>query len=226
MTRIAVFASGGGSNLAAILNHLESLGTRRGGDVALVLSNRTTAGALDRARQRGIEAVVPAAAESLTELLADHAIDLVVLAGYLRLVPAELVHRYAGRIINIHPALLPAFGGSGMYGLRVHQAVLDSGATVTGATVHFVDEEFDRGTIIAQWPVPVLAGDDATKLAARVLRVEHLLYPRVVNAVAANRITVGSCHSPRGPIAADAAFTLHNLDDTHLAQEIENSLGC
>jgi len=107
-------------------------------------------------------------------------VELVVLAGYLKLVHSSVVARFRGRMINVHPALLPAFGGSGMYGHRVHEAVLASGATESGATVHFVDEAFDRGAIIAQEKVPVHKGDTAETLAARVLEAEHRLLPKVV----------------------------------------------
>jgi folate-dependent phosphoribosylglycinamide formyltransferase PurN len=109
--------------------------------------------------------------------LSDKAIDVIALAGYLRLVPPEVVRAFHGRMINIHPALLPAFGGPGMYGMHVHRAVIAAGCRVTGATVHHVDEHYDEGRPIAQWPVPVLPGDDAETLALRVLRVEHVLYP-------------------------------------------------
>lgn len=197
-SRIAVLASGGGSNLQAILDYLAALGDRARAAVEIVISNRSKAGALDRARARGIPAVsIAAGAEGSAELyrlLHDQNVDLVVLAGYLKLVPPAVVHHYDGRLLNIHPALLPSFGGVGMYGLRVHQAVLDSGALVTGATAHLVSEEYDRGAILAQWPVPVLPHDDAATLAARVLKVEHWLYPRVVHAVAA-----------RGEIVLDGA---------------------
>jgi phosphoribosylglycinamide formyltransferase 1 len=122
------------------------------------------------------------ASETLA-LLSDHGIEFIALAGYLRLVPAAVVAAYRGRLVNIHPALLPAFGGAGMYGRRVHEAVLAAGCAVTGATVHFVDDRYDEGRIIAQWPVPVLPGDSADVLGARVLRVEHRLYPAVVAAL-------------------------------------------
>ena len=179
-TRIAVLASGGGTNLQAIIDHLDRLGDRRCGDVVLVASDRADAGALARARIHGVAAETlasPRRAEGATlgPLLERHGIELVVLAGYLRRVPDDIVRRYAERMINVHPALLPSFGGAGMYGRRVHEAVLASGATVTGVTAHFVDEEYDRGPIIAQWPVPVFTGDDSARLAARVLRVEHVL---------------------------------------------------
>ena len=231
--RIAVLASGGGSNLQALLDYFERLGERRSGDIVVVASDRTNAGALDRARARGIATAqlatrVNPGGVSLDEVLAANEADLVVLAGYLRLVPASLVRRYTGRIINVHPALLPAFGGPGMYGLRVHQAVLDAGVRVTGATVHFVDEDYDRGTIIAQWPVPVYAGDDAHGLAARVLRVEHVLFPRVIQGVASGRLTPERCRSPHGLANVDvtATFTLHTTEDDCIAEAVDRALDC
>ena len=229
-SRIAVLASGSGTNLQAILEHLERLGDRRAGDVVLVASDRVDAGALQRARARGIatEIISTENAEStLDAALRGARADVVVLAGYLRHVPSAIVRRYAGGIVNVHPALLPAFGGPGMYGRRVHEAVLASGARVSGVTAHFVDEEYDRGPIIAQWPVPVLAGDDASSLAARVLRVEHLLFPRVVDAVAGGRITLAACRAGP-PFAAEspAAFTLLPREDACLAEDIDRALGC
>lgn len=156
--------------------------------VTHVVSNRADAGALERARQAGVRTTVladPADVEELLRALADA--DLVVLAGYLKLIPARVVARFRQRTINIHPALLPAFGGPGMYGRRVHEAVLASGAVQSGATVHYVDEQFDRGPIIAQRTVPVLPDDTPDTLAQRVLAVEHELLPQVV-AELANRI--------------------------------------
>ena len=232
-TRIAVLASGGGSNLQAILDYFDELGARRRGDVVMVASDRTAAGALERARVRGIAAEhVPvsgraAGVTDIGELLARHAVDLLVLAGYLRRVPDDVVHRYAGRIVNVHPSLLPAFGGPGMYGRRVHEAVLAAGVTVTGASVHFIDEEYDRGTIIAQWPVPVLRNDDADSLAARVLRVEHLLYPRVVDAVATGTVTLGACRSGRRfDPTSGTTFRMFSQEDDCLADDIDRALGC
>ena len=194
--RLAVLASGSGSNLQAILDHLDTLGERRAADVVLVASDRPAAGALERARARGIPTALLATSAHpegapLLATLRDAQVDDVVLAGYLRLVPADVVRAYAGRIVNVHPALLPAFGGPGMYGHRVHEAVLAAGAGESGPTVHFVDERFDHGAVIAQWTVPVEPGDTPDSLAARVLRVEHLLYPRVVQALAAGRIHPG-----------------------------------
>lgn len=228
-SRIAVLASGGGTNLQSIVEHFDWLGERRRGDVVLVASDRADAGALERARRRNIPAVTlvtrhrPDGAQ-LADLLDKHSIDLIALAGYLQLVPAGVVHQYAGRMVNIHPALLPAFGGPGMYGRRVHQAVLDSGATVSGATAHFVDEIYDHGRIIAQWPVPVLAGDDVASLAARVLRVEHALYPRVLDAVAGGHITVFSSPGLGAAAGKDAAFLWTSGEDACLGEAIDSAL--
>jgi phosphoribosylglycinamide formyltransferase-1 len=186
--RTAVLASGGGSNLQAIIEYLDSLGDARAAQIALIASDRAAAGALEKARARGIERAViaaPADGAAMTALLASHAIELVVLAGYLKFVPHEVTRRWAGRIINIHPALLPKFGGAGMYGRRVHEAVIAAGETESGATVHHVNEEFDRGGIIAQERVRVERGDTAEMLASRVLAAEHRLYPRTVQHVAA-----------------------------------------
>jgi phosphoribosylglycinamide formyltransferase 1 len=158
----------------------------------------------------------------------EHDVDLIVLAGYLKLLPPDVVKRFDGRIINVHPALLPAFGGHGMYGNHVHRAVLESGAKVTGVTVHFVNDVYDTGRIIAQWPVPVFASDDVASLAARVLRVEHVLYPRVVDAVAAGRTTLATVAAASGIGAIDSrpAFTLLSHEDSRLAENIELVLGC
>jgi formyltetrahydrofolate-dependent phosphoribosylglycinamide formyltransferase len=182
---VAVAVSGRGSNLEALLRALGSDGPAC---VVLVLSNRADAPALGRAGGRGIPTVTLRDHEDGGEWLSAlerHRVDLLVLAGYLKLVPAEVVSRYRGRILNVHPALLPAFGGKGMYGRRVHEAVLASGARESGATVHLVDEVYDRGAILAQARVPVLPGDDVDTLAARVLEVEHRLLPAAVLAAAA-----------------------------------------
>jgi len=182
---VAVAVSGRGSNLEALLR---ALGPDAPARVVLVLSNRADAPALERAAAGGIASVTlhdHAASGEWLAALDRHAVDLLVLAGYLKLVPAEVIARYRGRIINIHPALLPKFGGPGMYGRRVHEAVLASGAPESGATVHLVDEVYDRGAILGQARVPVLPGDDADRLAARVLEVEHRLLPAAVLAAAA-----------------------------------------
>lgn len=182
--RVAVMASGGGTNLQALLD------TCRGGAparVVLVASNRAEAGALRRAAEAGVPTHVFADhtdGPAMVELFRSHDVELIVLAGYLKLVPEVVVNEFAGRMLNIHPALLPSFGGSGMYGLRVHRAVLDAGSTVSGPTVHLVTAEYDKGPIVAQWPVPVAADDTPESLARRVLAVEHQLLPAVVLAAA------------------------------------------
>lgn len=182
--KVAVLASGGGTNLQALI---DACGRGAPASIGVVLSNTSQAGALARATRAGISTAVlddPADGAALLDLLDRHGADLVVLAGYLKLVPADVVAARARRMLNIHPALLPAFGGPGMYGMRVHRAVLDSGASVTGATVHVVDEAYDRGPIVAQWPVPVHADDTPESLHERVLAVEHQLLPAVVLAAA------------------------------------------
>jgi len=183
--RVAVAVSGRGSNLEALLH---ALGAEAPARVVLVLSNRPDAAALERARAHGIpaEALTDSAdgAEWL-DRLARHEVDLLVLAGYLKLVPAAVIARFRDRVLNVHPALLPGFGGRGMYGHHVHEAVLASGARESGATVHLVDEVYDRGRILAQARVPVLPEDTPDTLAARVLAVEHRLLPAVVLAAAA-----------------------------------------
>lgn len=189
--RVAVLASGSGSNLQAILDHFGALGPSAPGQVVLVASDRAAARALERAHTAGIAtAHIPSSGppDMLAALLAQHRVDVIALAGYLRLVPHEVTRAYRGRIVNVHPALLPAFGGPGMYGRRVHEAVIAAGGRESGATVHFVDEAYDRGAIIAQIRVPVDAADTADTLAARVLAQEHILYPRVLAALCAGKV--------------------------------------
>jgi phosphoribosylglycinamide formyltransferase-1 len=188
--RVAVLASGGGTNLQALLDTCQGSAPAR---VVLVACNKPDAGALDRARKAGVDTHViedPADGPAMTAVLQQYEVDLVVLAGYLKLIPEAVVAAYDGRMINIHPALLPAFGGPGMYGMRVHRAVLESGATISGPTVHLVDPEYDRGRIVAQWPVPVAPDDTAETLQERVLAIEHQLLPAVVlNAAIAGGVT-------------------------------------
>jgi len=182
--RVAVAVSGRGSNLEALFT---SLGNGDEAQVVLVLSDRAEAPALDLARQRNVAALALKdwrSADEWRDALEAQSVDLLVLAGFLKLVPPEVIARYRGRIINVHPALLPAFGGKGMYGIRVHEAVLQSGAAESGCTVHLVEEEYDRGMILAQARVPVLPGDTAQMLASRVLEQEHRLLPAVVLATA------------------------------------------
>jgi formyltetrahydrofolate-dependent phosphoribosylglycinamide formyltransferase len=185
--RIAVLASGGGTNLQAILDFASARGDLAPWSVVLVASNRSDAGALTRARNASIDTEVFDAKDdgsTLLDLLSRHHIELVVLAGYLKRIPSSVISALHGRIINIHPGLLPEFGGAGMYGAKVHAAVIASGTRISGVTAHFVDDELDSGPVIAQWRVPVLENDTAESLGARVLEIEHMVYPRVVDLVA------------------------------------------
>ncbi len=182
--RVAVAVSGRGSNLEALLR---ALGPEAPARVVLVITNRPDARALDVAAAHGVDRLIlhdPADSPQWLAPLERHQVDLIVLAGYLNLVPASVVARYRDRIVNVHPALLPAHGGRGMYGRRVHEAVLAGGDRESGATVHLVDEAYDRGAILAQRRVPVLPGDTPERLAARVLEVEHQLLPAVILAAA------------------------------------------
>jgi formyltetrahydrofolate-dependent phosphoribosylglycinamide formyltransferase len=206
--RVAVLASGGGSNLGALFDHFDALGAATPAHVALVASNQPSAGALARAAARRVPTAVidtPGDADALLAVLRAHDTDLVVLAGYLKLVPAAVTDAFAGRIVNVHPALLPRHGGHGMYGARVHRAVLAAGDTESGATVHLVDAAYDRGAAIVQAHVPVVPGDTADTLAARVLRSEHFVLPRAVAALAAGEITVAGGRATVGA-AARARF--------------------
>ncbi|MEX1257281.1 MAG: phosphoribosylglycinamide formyltransferase [Gemmatimonadota bacterium] len=188
--RAAVFASGRGSNFQALLDHA-SASAQSLWEVVLLVVDRPGAGALNLAPGRGIPGIVIMPSEDpatfpdriLTQLEGVRT-DFVLLAGYLRLMPRAVVERFRGKMLNLHPALLPGFGGKGMYGARVHQAVLASGTRISGATIHFVDEEYDRGRILAQWPVPVLSDDTPDSLYARIQEVEHVLYPAAVDLLA------------------------------------------
>ena len=188
--RIAVLASGRGSNLQALIDHFATLGERSPAVIALVASNRPQAPALDRARAANIETSnfdTSDEGTALVDLLRANDIDLLVLAGYMKRIPPIVIDRYRGRIVNVHPGLLPEFGGAGMYGARVHEAVIAKGASHTGVTVHLVDEELDHGPTIAQWKIAVRANETSESLAARVLDIEHVLYPRAVEMIAALR---------------------------------------
>ncbi len=193
MLNIAVFVSGKGSNLRAIHDAIVqgTLDAR----ICLVLGSRPDAPALDWAASEGIPTGVISHRSDDTDsailgLLEEHGADSIALAGYLKLVPPAVVRAFQHRMLNIHPALLPAFGGSGMYGRHVHEAVLAAGVKVSGATVHVVDEEYDRGPIVMQECVPVLEDDTASTLASRVLEVEHRLFPRALQLFAENRVNI------------------------------------
>ncbi|HZD04887.1 MAG TPA: phosphoribosylglycinamide formyltransferase, partial [Longimicrobiales bacterium] len=223
----AVFASGSGTNFQVLLDREAAGGASW--RTRLLVSDRSDAGALERARRAGVEVLVipvkgrePGEVEDDTlAALKGAGIDVVFLAGYLRLIPAAVVAGWRRRILNIHPALLPAFGGKGMYGRRVHEAVLASGARVSGPTVHIVDERYDEGAILAQWPVPVRAGDTPESLAARVLAVEHRLYP-----LAADHLcrAVAGGREPGPLVLPGEAFSLVDaLDDSGIVKRFQET---
>ena len=199
MLRVAVLVSGGGTNLQAILDRVAD-GTVTNTKIAVVISNKPDAYALERATKAGVEGICispkqyagrEAFGEAMVSALRQREIDLVVLAGYLVIIPENLVRAFPNRIINIHPALIPSFCGMGYYGLKVHEAVLARGVKVTGATVHFVDEQADHGPIIAQKAVCVRDGDTPEVLQRRVMEeAEWHLLPQAIDDIANDRIEV------------------------------------
>ena len=188
---LGVLASHGGTNLQAIIDSCRSGAIDA--EVRVVISNNSRSMALERARRAGIPTAHLSGAthpdpdsldEAIAETLRRHGVQVVALAGYMKMLGPRTLNAYRNRILNVHPALLPKFGGQGMYGERVHEAVLASGDTVSGVTVHLVDEEYDRGPVIAQTEVPILPGDTPDTLAARVLEQEHILYPETIQRIA------------------------------------------
>jgi phosphoribosylglycinamide formyltransferase-1 len=187
MLKLAVFVSGGGTNLQSLIDACHD-GTLKA-EIKAVISNNSGAFGLERARKAGIETFHISKVKypddnlylkAINEVLDSHKIDLIVLAGYMKMLPSDIVKKYHGRIINIHPALLPKFGGKGMYGANVHKAVIEAGEKFSGATVHIVDEHYDHGPILIQRRVPVLKDDTPETLAARVLEIEHRILPLAV----------------------------------------------
>lgn len=199
MLRIAVMVSGGGTNLQAIIDAIGA-GKIRGAKIAIVVSNKKDAYALERARRHGIKncCVSPkdygtkeGFSEALAALLDQEQVDLVVLAGYLVILPKVFIQKYKGRIINIHPSLIPSFCGDGFYGLKVHEKALARGVKVTGATVHFVDEGTDTGPIILQKAVEVRQGDTPEILQRRVMEeAEWEILPRAIDHIAGGKVSV------------------------------------
>ncbi|KAA8520171.1 hypothetical protein F0562_014427 [Nyssa sinensis] len=192
---LAVFVSGGGSNFRSI--HQATLGGSVHGDIVALVTNKHGCGGAEYARDNGIPVILfpktkdeheGLSSNDLVTALRRYNVDFILLAGYLKLIPIELVRAYPRSILNIHPSLLPAFGGKGYYGMKVHKAVIASGARYSGPTIHFVDEQYDTGRILAQRVVPVLANDTAEELAARVLCEEHRLYVEVAVALCEGRI--------------------------------------
>lgn len=193
--RLAFFASGGGSNVGAILDAIDA--GHLDAEAVLVVTDRPGIGVIDRAEARGLPvAVLPpvefdteaAWTDALLGALRDAEADAVALAGYLKKVPEAVVRSFPARMLNVHPALLPAFGGPGMYGRHVHEAVIEHGCRVSGATVHLVDAAYDTGPIVLQACVPVEPGDTPATLAARVLAAEHEIYPRALALLASGRL--------------------------------------
>ena len=188
MVKIGVLISGGGTNLQAVIDGCENKSIN--GEVKVVISNKEEAYGLERARNHNITAICEKDENKIIEILKENEVELVILAGYLKIVSPKLVNEYRNKIINIHPSLIPAFCGKGYYGEKVHQGVIDYGAKVTGATVHFVDEGADTGPIIMQKTVEVKQDDDAKKLATRVLEVEHEILTKSISMFCENKLTV------------------------------------
>ncbi|MFI5348962.1 MAG: bifunctional phosphoribosylaminoimidazolecarboxamide formyltransferase/IMP cyclohydrolase [Elusimicrobiota bacterium] len=212
MEKIAVFASGEGTNLQALLDACADGRVR--GTVVFVVSNKADAGALRRAARAGIESLVSApgdhaTADEYNAFLAlecrKRGVGLICLAGFMLKLKAPLLKEFAGRIMNVHPSLLPAFGGQGMYGMKVHEAVLAAGVKVSGPTVHVVDADYDHGPIVLQSAVPVLAGDTPATLAARVRAQEHWIYPKAVALFCEGRLKTADGRVELLPSALDAS---------------------
>ena len=195
---IGVFASGMGSNFLAILNAIKQ-GIIPNAEIAIVVSNKADAGALEIARANNVPAVhldqkqfasEREFTDALLMALAKHRVNFIVLAGYLKKLSGETIRRFRNRIVNIHPGLLPAFGGKGMYGLRVHEAVIARNEKISGASVHIVDEEYDHGPVVLQRTVEVSSDDTPKSLAEKILNIEHQLYPEAIRLFAEGKIQV------------------------------------
>ena len=204
---LGVLASHGGTNLQAIIDSCRS--GAADAEVRVVISNNSRSLALERARRANIPAshlsggTHPAPDlldEAITETLHRHGVQVVALAGYMKMLGPRTLDAYRNRILNVHPALLPKFGGRGMYGERVHEAVLASGDRVSGVTVHLVDEEYDHGPVVAQTQVPVLPDDTPDTLAARVLEQEHILYPETIQRIATGEVDLDQLQLKAGHI--------------------------
>ncbi len=201
---LGVLASHGGTNLQAIIDSCHT--GEIDAEVRVVISNNSRSLALERARRASIPTAHLSGAthpdpdsldEAIAETLQRHGVRVVALAGYMKMLGPRTLEAYRNRILNVHPALLPKFGGRGMYGERVHRAVLASGDSVSGVTVHLVDEEYDRGPVVAQTEVPVLPGDTPETLAARVLEQEHILYPATIQRIATGEVDLAALVKPR-----------------------------
>lgn len=188
MLNIGVLISGGGTNLQAIIDATEA--GEINGKVKVVVSNKKDAYGLERAKNHNIKAIHETDEDKIIEVLKENKIDIVVLAGYLKIISPKFVNEFRNKMINIHPSLIPSFCGAGFYGQRVHQAVIDYGAKVTGATVQFVDEGADTGPIIMQDVVRVDSNDDAKSLAKKVLEVEHRILKESISLLCDNKLSI------------------------------------
>lgn len=188
MLNIGVLVSGSGTNLQAIID--ETLLGNINGKVKVVISNKENAYALERARQNNINAFFETNEDKIIEILKTNDIDLVVLAGYLKIISPRFVNEFRNKMINIHPSLIPSFCGKGYYGQKVHQGVIDYGAKITGATVHFVDEGADTGPIIMQEAIMVKEDDDAISLSKRVLEIEHKILKKSISLFCENKLSI------------------------------------
>ena len=195
MKKIAVFASGTGSNFKAIHSNIQK--GRIPAEIVLLVSNNPNCGAVKFALKTQTDTLIINKTRYPNPDILDHLlftelqnreVDLICLAGYMKMVPNKIIKKFERRILNIHPALLPEFGGKGYYGKNVHKAVIESGVDFSGATVHFVDEEYDHGPIVAQKKVPINKDDTDETLADKVLKVEHQLYPDVIEAYCKNKV--------------------------------------
>jgi len=194
---LAVLCSGGGTNLQALIDAVEN--GELSAEIKIVISNNSNAFALERARKHNISglhlshkqfATPEEFDQRLLNVLRENQIDMIVLAGYMKMLSSTIIRAYKNRILNIHPALLPHFGGPGMYGMHVHEAVIKSGVKITGVTVHIVDEVYDHGAIVMQKPVEVKDDDTPESLAERVLKVEHDTYKKAVQLFAEERVEI------------------------------------
>ena len=199
---LVVLASGGGTNLQAIIDHIEA--GKLNAQIKAVISNNSKAGALEWAKNHNIPAIhfshkqfatSEEFDQKLLSVLKENLTDMLVLAGYMKILSPVIIREYKNKIINIHPALLPSFGGPGMYGIHVHEAVIKSGVKVTGVTVHMVDEVYDHGAIVIQKTVPVMDNDTPESLAERVLKVEHQAYSEALQLFAEEKVEIKDNHA-------------------------------
>lgn len=204
MLKIAVFVSGKGSNLQSLIEKVDPNKAK----VLAVISNKSDCLAISYSEGLGIDTFIvddkhfsdSLSSDAITDVLITKEIDLIVLAGYLKMLPESLIESFENKIINIHPALLPSFGGKGMYGINVHKAVYDSSAMISGATVHFVNKNYDEGLIIAQRAIDITNVQSPEEIAAKVLKIEHELLPYVVNCIAENKIFIKDNRVEVGPL--------------------------